>query len=125
METPRSNSEATSSPSRPDRPSIRHCERSSPVKNRMLEIGTSGSVRGGDGNIPTYSAPPSLSWQHARWLPGRRTKAASEGNRGRWAPLSGGAMGISPGADGAAQVLERGVSGNGWGERAQRGGVEV
>jgi hypothetical protein len=26
------------------------------VKNRMLEIGTSGSVRGGDGNIPTYSA---------------------------------------------------------------------
>jgi hypothetical protein len=22
----------------------------------MLEIGTSGSVRGGDGNIPTYSA---------------------------------------------------------------------
>jgi len=23
----------------------------------MLEIGTSGSVRGGDGNIPTYSAP--------------------------------------------------------------------
>ena len=26
------------------------------MKNRMLEIGTSGSVRGGDGNIPTYSA---------------------------------------------------------------------
>jgi hypothetical protein len=26
------------------------------VKNRKLEIGTSGSVRGGDGNILTYSA---------------------------------------------------------------------
>jgi hypothetical protein len=26
------------------------------VKNRMREICTSGSVRGGDGNIPTYSA---------------------------------------------------------------------
>ena len=26
------------------------------MKNRMLEIGTSGSVRGGDGDIPTYSA---------------------------------------------------------------------
>jgi hypothetical protein len=27
------------------------------VKNRMLEIGTSGTVRGEDGNILTYSAP--------------------------------------------------------------------
>ena len=26
------------------------------MKNRMREICTSGSVRGGDGNIPTYSA---------------------------------------------------------------------
>ena len=26
------------------------------MKNRMLETGASGSVRGGDGNIPTYSA---------------------------------------------------------------------
>jgi hypothetical protein len=39
-----------------DHPSIHRCERSSPVKNRMLEIGTYGSVRGGDGNILTYSA---------------------------------------------------------------------
>ena len=31
-------------------------ERSSPVKNRKREICTSGSVRGGDGNILTYSA---------------------------------------------------------------------
>src|SRR5262245_51646733 len=38
-------------------------------------------------------APP-LSLQHARRLPGRRTKAASEGNRGRRAPLSAGAMGF-------------------------------
>src|ERR1700730_17614831 len=41
--------------SSPDRPSLHCCERSSPVKNRMLEIGTSGSVRGRGGNIPTYS----------------------------------------------------------------------
>ncbi|WP_249734996.1 reverse transcriptase domain-containing protein, partial [Bradyrhizobium sp. sGM-13] len=41
-------------------PPLRHRERSSPVKNRMLEIGTSGSVRGGDGNIPTYSAVDAL-----------------------------------------------------------------
>src|SRR5262245_22251869 len=39
-----------------DRPSIHRCERSSPVKNRKLEICTSGSVRGRGGNIPTYSA---------------------------------------------------------------------
>jgi hypothetical protein len=30
-------------------------ERSSPVKNRTREICTSGTVRGGDGNILTYS----------------------------------------------------------------------
>ena len=35
---------------------VRQRERNSPVKNRMREICTSGSVRGGDGNIPTYSA---------------------------------------------------------------------
>jgi hypothetical protein len=39
-----------------DRPSVHCCERSSPVKNRMREICTSGTVRGGDGNILTYSA---------------------------------------------------------------------
>ena len=39
-----------------DRPSIHRCERSSPVRNRKLEICTSGSVRGEDGNILTYSA---------------------------------------------------------------------
>src|SRR5208337_3654649 len=36
---------------------LRHRERNSPVKNRMRETCTSGSVRGGDGDIPTYSAP--------------------------------------------------------------------
>jgi hypothetical protein len=46
---------APPSASSPDRPPL-HCrERSSPVKNRMLEIGTSGSV-GEAGNILTYSA---------------------------------------------------------------------
>src|SRR6202030_837854 len=39
-----------------DPPWLRRRERISLVKNRMLEIGASGSVRGGDGNIPTYSA---------------------------------------------------------------------
>jgi hypothetical protein len=39
-----------------DRPPPHRCERISPVKNRMLEIGTSGTVRGEDGNILTYSA---------------------------------------------------------------------
>jgi len=32
------------------------------VKNRMREICTSGSVRGGDGNIPTYSAFNVVGW---------------------------------------------------------------
>src|SRR3954464_1559596 len=35
---------------------LRRRERSSLLKNRMREICTSGSVRGGDGNIPAYSA---------------------------------------------------------------------
>src|SRR5689334_8444259 len=39
-----------------DPPRLRRRERNSLVKNRMREIRTSGSVRGGDGNIPTYSA---------------------------------------------------------------------
>ena len=39
-----------------DRPSLHRCERSSPVRNRKLEICTSGSVRGEDGNVLTYSA---------------------------------------------------------------------
>src|SRR5208283_5352859 len=42
--------------SSPDPPRIRRSERNSPVKNRMRETCTSGSVRGGDGDIPTYSA---------------------------------------------------------------------
>src|SRR5215471_20069884 len=39
-----------------DLPWLRHRERTSLVKNRMLEICTSGTVRGGAGNDPTYSA---------------------------------------------------------------------
>src|SRR5208283_4219169 len=38
-----------------DPPRIRRSERNSPVKKRMRESCTSGSVRGGDGDIPTYS----------------------------------------------------------------------
>src|SRR5215813_2383922 len=40
----------------PDRPSLHRRERSSPVKNRKLEICTSGSVGGRGGNTPTYPA---------------------------------------------------------------------
>src|SRR5580704_896050 len=39
-----------------DPPWLRRRERISLVKNRMRESCTSGSVRGGDGNVPTYSA---------------------------------------------------------------------
>jgi hypothetical protein len=39
-----------------DHPPPHQMERSSPVRNRMLELGTSGTVRGEDGNILTYSA---------------------------------------------------------------------
>src|SRR5208337_2741975 len=41
---------------------LRHRERNSLVKNRMRETCTSGSVRGGDGNIPTYSALDAPQW---------------------------------------------------------------
>src|SRR5665647_2122804 len=57
VDPPQRDPQAPSASTGADRPPpLRHRERSSPVKNRMLEIGTSGSVRGGDGNIPTYSA---------------------------------------------------------------------
>src|SRR5262245_64087093 len=46
---------APPSGSSPDRPSLHRCERSSPVKNRMREFCTSGTVRGEGGNILTYS----------------------------------------------------------------------
>src|SRR5690349_1204062 len=48
--------QATPSAAGQDCPSIRWCERSSLLKNRMQEICTFGSVRGGGGNIPAYSA---------------------------------------------------------------------
>ncbi len=45
-----------------DHPPIHRPERSSPVKSRVREICTSGSVRGGGGNVPTYSAKSQLRW---------------------------------------------------------------
>src|SRR3954466_159549 len=39
-----------------DPPRLRRRGQISLVKNRMREIRTSGSVRGGGGNVPTYSA---------------------------------------------------------------------
>jgi hypothetical protein len=56
---------AAPSASSPDRPPPHRYERISPVKNRMLEIGTSGTVRGEDGNILTYSAPEATTSR--RW----------------------------------------------------------
>src|SRR5215467_985245 len=46
--------------SSPDRPPVHRCERSSPVKNRMLEIGAYG---GEAGNILTYSAFEATAFQ--------------------------------------------------------------
>src|SRR6266704_7184402 len=51
-----------------DHSQIRRRERTSCVKNRMREFRTSGSVRGGDGDIPTYSAG---DLGHGRGLPVR------------------------------------------------------
>jgi hypothetical protein len=60
MESLQRSPKATPSTGSPDRPSLHCCERNSPVKNRMPEIGASGTVRGGDGNIPTYSESASV-----------------------------------------------------------------
>src|SRR5262245_18160110 len=57
--------QAAPPPSSPDRPPLHRCERTSPVKNRMREICTSGTVRGEAGNILTYSAV-SVSRRHLR-----------------------------------------------------------
>src|SRR6266852_4870744 len=46
-----------------DYPWLRRRERISLVKNRMREICTSGSVRGGGGNVPTYSAIDLAQWR--------------------------------------------------------------
>src|ERR1700730_17070044 len=56
MESLQRSPKAAPSTGSPDRSSVHCCERSSPVKNRKREICTSGTVRGGDGNILTYSA---------------------------------------------------------------------
>src|SRR5271157_6227140 len=56
MGAPQRNPETPSSAASQDLPRIRRRERISLVKNRMRETCTSGSVRGGDGDIPTYSA---------------------------------------------------------------------
>src|SRR5208283_4761671 len=46
-----------------DPPWLRRRERISLVKNRMREICTSGSVRGGGGDVPTYSALGAPNWR--------------------------------------------------------------
>ena len=49
------------------------------MKNRMREICTSGSVRGGDGNVPTYSAVDFFD-------AGSETSAKAAGRRDRLVP---------------------------------------
>ena len=61
VDPPQRDPQAPSASTGADRPPpLRHREQTSPVKNRREEpdagICTSGSARGGDGNIPTYSA---------------------------------------------------------------------
>jgi hypothetical protein len=68
-------------------------------------------------------AAPSLGSQHARWLPGRRSKAASEGNRGRVGTPISGRYGDFAGADGAAEVLEAGVGGKWFGRAGASEGM--
>lgn len=58
LDPPQRNPEALSSATSQDRSSLRRRKRTSPVRNRMREFRSSGSVRGGDGNVPTYSAAP-------------------------------------------------------------------
>ena len=64
MESFQRSPKATPSTSGPDRPSLHCCERISPVKNRMPEIGASGTVRGEGGNILTYSETPAIRTYH-------------------------------------------------------------
>src|SRR5262245_59410820 len=57
---------ATSSAGSPDRPSLQCRERSSPVKNRKLEICTSGSVGGGVATpLPTRQGRSPCGWRYA------------------------------------------------------------
>src|SRR6185369_2870936 len=55
-------------------------EQNSLVKNRMRGIRTSGSVRGGDGNIPTYSAS-TFAWKPCCLRTIQRPLAASPCSR--------------------------------------------
>jgi len=66
---------------------------------------------------------PSLSSPHAPRSPGRRSKAAREGNRGRVGTPISGRYGDFACSDRAAQVRARGVGANSWGETAPRRGV--
>ena len=68
-------------------------------------------------------AAPSLGSLHARWLPGRRSKAASEGNCGRVGTPISGRYGDFAGADGAAEVLEAGVGGKWFGRAGASEGM--
>ena len=67
LDPPQRDSQAPPASPGADRPSpLRQRERNSLVKNRMREICTSGSVRGGGGNVPTYSAILPLEWREVR-----------------------------------------------------------
>src|SRR4029077_16708285 len=63
--------ETTSIASGSDCPSLHHHERSAPVKNRKREFCTSGSARGEDSNVLTYSATrgSTASWSDSGQAP--------------------------------------------------------
>ena len=62
-----------------DRPSLHCCERSSPVKNRMLEIGTSGTVR--------VAPCKRMEVSRLRWRP-RQSLANSRAPSLAWWPVT-------------------------------------
>src|SRR5262245_65628627 len=64
---------------------------------------------------------PSWSSPHARRRPGRRTKAASEGNRGRVGTPIRGRYGDLACSDSAARVRARDRGGKSWDEAAPSG----
>ncbi len=74
MDPPQRDPATTPPATRPDRSSIRHRELTSTVKNRMREIRTSGSVRSGGGNVPTYSATRPGAGAHGERARGPRKK---------------------------------------------------
>src|SRR5687768_18446434 len=72
--------QATPSTASQDCPSVRCWERSSLLKNRIREICTFGSVRGGGGNIPAYSAQAVAQYVELAGLIGDDHRVGQQGD---------------------------------------------